>query len=278
MRRLNSISGLTLVEVLVAATLAGMISIAALRFYSSEHNNMITQRCISDLQQNLRASLDEIARKAKNAGANLPDGMQSICTSDTNPDTLEILFAVPGGSIEVGDHTSRQAGQPIRAAKGSDISHFSVDQVAYLWHTGLSQGESFTITSIIDNVGSGWQEIHHDGDSLMTDPVPGDVIIALNQFKYYLSLADTTHPLLMRATNRDSAEIYADNIYDLQFRYYLANDDTVAAVGPGDSVFVINIAMSSQSEQMSYAAERFGHESRRRWNLTTDVVLRNNRF
>jgi prepilin-type N-terminal cleavage/methylation domain-containing protein len=269
-------TGFTLVEVLVAVFLAGIVSIFAMKFYVSEHNNLRIQQNVADMQQNLRASIEEISHRLMNAGANLPDRIQAIQSTDTNPDTLLIRYTEIGGNIRVGDHTQKQQASPIHVEKGSDLSKFSVGQVAYLWHASQQQGEWFTITNISTNNGSGWEEIYHQGQVLLYDPQPGDAILSLWEVKFYIDPSDTAHPVLMRAVNNETPQIYADYVYDLQVEFILTNQDTVSVLTPTDTALVARVSLSAFTGEIDYEATRLGKEGRRQRTLATEVLIRNN--
>lgn len=66
-KRLNR-KGYTILELLISLALTGVIAIAGYKFYASMHNSALTQEEISDLQQNSRNVLQEIARTARMAG------------------------------------------------------------------------------------------------------------------------------------------------------------------------------------------------------------------
>lgn len=68
MRKLKSNAGFTIVEVLIALLITGIVSGAALNFYVKMHNHTLTQGEISEMQQNLRASLGEIITSLRKAG------------------------------------------------------------------------------------------------------------------------------------------------------------------------------------------------------------------
>lgn len=68
MRKLYSQSGHTLVELLIALFLTGIISLAGLRFYADTHSQALAQEDVSDMQNAARASLDEITKTLRQAG------------------------------------------------------------------------------------------------------------------------------------------------------------------------------------------------------------------
>ena len=85
---INNQKGLSLVELLIAATLTAVIGSVMLDFYISQHNHFLVQEEISDMQQNGRVVMDEIAKNIRKAGYGLT-GQPSIAVVT---DTLKIYF------------------------------------------------------------------------------------------------------------------------------------------------------------------------------------------
>ena len=271
-------TGFTLVELLVTLLIVGAITAASFNFYKNEHNNMIVQENVSDMQTSLRSSLDEITRTARNAGANLPDGISPISVSNTNPDTLEIRFAAMGCNVLVGDHTQKQNANPIHVEKGSDLSCFKDGDNIYLWHPTLGYGEYFIVTKTATNSGSGWEEVHHKLNDLSVDPSVGDILVSMQEFKYFIDNADVDHPRLMRSVLGGEPQIYADNISDFQVQFVLTKGDTVSVLAANDTVATALLSMAAHTEMVDVEAVKFGNDGRRKRQLATEVVLRNNRF
>lgn len=274
MRKLLQASGYTLMELLIALALASGVSLAALAFYRSVHNNMLTQYNVTSMQQAVRAAMQEISARVVNAGANLPSSFVPIEATD-NPDTLVIRYASMGGTIRVGDHTQKLQASPIHVAKGSDLSAFSVGQTVYLWHSTEGVGEYFTITKIATNNGSGWEEIHHQGQELLFDPKPNDIVIALEETRYFIDYTDPDHPRLMRQLAGGTANEYAENISTLLVEFVLTTGDTVQTVTPADTVEVVRLALIGHTGQRDYNEVDFGRSGLRTYSLMTDVYLRN---
>ena len=68
MPNIKSQKGMTLLELLIACFLTFVIGAAALEFYSSQHNQWLAQNDVSDMQQNIRALLDELTTNIRSAG------------------------------------------------------------------------------------------------------------------------------------------------------------------------------------------------------------------
>jgi len=68
MKRLRNNRGYTIIEMLVAVLITGILASAGFEFYISMHNQTLAQEEISDMQQASRASLQEITKNLRMAG------------------------------------------------------------------------------------------------------------------------------------------------------------------------------------------------------------------
>ncbi|KPJ63884.1 hypothetical protein AMJ44_13780 [candidate division WOR-1 bacterium DG_54_3] len=84
MIKIKGEKGMTLMELLIAVLLTFIVGSAALEFYASQHNHWLNQTDISDMQQNIRALLDELSRNLRSAGYGIIVNHPSVrVTSDT---------------------------------------------------------------------------------------------------------------------------------------------------------------------------------------------------
>ena len=278
MKRTVTERGITLVELLVGVLAAAILVGGAMHFYVAEYGAAISQSQISDMQQNVRAAIDELTVKLRNAGANLPGNMPVLLTANTDPDILSVRFAPNSGSIPVGWGTTEKSSDPIEIDIARDISAFSVNQNVYIWYSDKSQGEWFIITSIVSKPGIGRHEIYHGGTNLLFAPMPGHFLVAMQDILYYIDASDTLHPTLMRRENSDPPEIFADNIEDLQFRYILSDGDTVETLTANDTVYLVRVAITAHTDAPDAQIAGNGVDPFRRRSLETGVLIRNNRF
>jgi prepilin-type N-terminal cleavage/methylation domain-containing protein len=84
--------GFTLLELLVATLLTVIISSAALTFFVRANQQYFSQEDISEMQQSLRASIQEIAKQTRMAGFNIPDTINAVDIDSIAgaPDTLTV--------------------------------------------------------------------------------------------------------------------------------------------------------------------------------------------
>ncbi|MBD3170798.1 MAG: hypothetical protein GF307_15080 [candidate division Zixibacteria bacterium] len=92
MKILKCESGYTVIELLIAALLTGIVTFYAMDAYLDQHQQYLIQEDVSDMQQRGRAAIDEIAFNLRQAGFNTPDSVEnfSIGYDPVGPDTLTL--------------------------------------------------------------------------------------------------------------------------------------------------------------------------------------------
>jgi hypothetical protein len=83
LKRIICQEGIGLIELLISAALTVLIGAIALEFYMLQHNRLIVEEDISDMQQNARVAMDEIARNIRIAGFGLTSSPSIAVGSDT---------------------------------------------------------------------------------------------------------------------------------------------------------------------------------------------------
>ena len=213
--------GSSLIEVLIALALTGIVTLAIMNTYVIQHENYLIQDDVTTMQQSARSSIDELTRQIRMAGHQLPIGLPPIVAANTNPDTITITYH--GNDCD----TYLAAAMPLPSAElkcGSDITCFWDGEWVYIWEPDSAKGEWFQITQ----VQSASLHLQHNTMSLSRKYGPNSQILVLNRVKFYVdNTTDPTNPKLMVQVNNDPAQPYADHITDLQFRYRLDNGDTV---------------------------------------------------
>jgi prepilin-type N-terminal cleavage/methylation domain-containing protein len=84
--------GFTILELLVAALITAIVASAALAFFLRTNQQYFSQDEIAEMQQNIRASIQEIAGELRMAGYNIPDTIPPVEIDSllSGPDTLVI--------------------------------------------------------------------------------------------------------------------------------------------------------------------------------------------
>ena len=260
---MRSVAGVTLMETLIALALTGIVSLAIFKTYVTQHQHYIAQDDITTVQQNARACIDEMTRQIRMAGFKLPTGLNALRATNSNPDTLAIIYRAD---------TTQAVLAATMASNGADmvctgsIGGFIVSQWAYIFEPDSGGGEFFVIAGI----NNGTKQISHAALSKAYRKDAIVLVIAWTQ--YYLDKSDPNHPNLMVRTNNGGAQVYAEDISDLQFQFRL-NNGTVVDVPPLVSdVREVLIAVTGRSHQTD--AETPGQPYRYR-TYTSSVNVRN---
>ncbi len=222
-RPLRGRRGTTLIELLIALAITGVVTLAIMKTYVTQHENYLVQDDVTNMQQSARACIDELTRQIRMAGHHLPLGLPAIEASNTDPDTITITYH--GNDCE----TFLSAAMPNTSAElklGSDVSCFNVDQWVYIYDPDSALGEWFKISQV---QGAARHIQHRYDPKNLSRQYPADaILLALNRVKFYIdNTTNPDNPMLMVAVGGEPAEPYAEHIIDLQFQYRLANGTIV---------------------------------------------------
>jgi hypothetical protein len=271
MKMFNSIlrntRGLSLIEILIALLLTGIVTAAIFKVYINQHKNWVVQGEITNMQQNARAAIDELTREARMAGHELPPGLPCIEAYDTNPDTIVIKYT-SGGCYAPIVHSMPMPSSELRC-DGYDVSCFQDGQMAYIYHPDSGGGEFFEISL----VQSGSQHIQHNDWPLSKCYDKDAIIVSLEQVKFYID--NTTNPdqpaLMMQIVGQPPA-IYAENIEDLQFRYRMKNGGVIDVPIIAEDIREVLMSLTARIEKPD---PDFPDDPYRRRMYSSRVNLRN---
>ena len=92
MKRLLNTKGLTVLELLLVALMTSIVAAAGFHFFVRVNQQYISQEEICEMQQNARASLQELCREVRMAGFNTADTVAAyrIINSGSDPDTITV--------------------------------------------------------------------------------------------------------------------------------------------------------------------------------------------
>lgn len=266
MVKLYNNKGLTLLELLISAAISVIIVGSALSVYLAQHKHMIIQDQISDMQQNVRAGMQELATKIRMAGYNVPDGIQAINASNTNPDSIEIIF-----DSEVVDGVTLNQAMANTSADllcDGNLAPLQVGDWLFIYDAVLQTGEFFIISGL--DVGSG--RISHSGMNFVRSYPLGSPVRKLVREKYYIdNSADSAHPKLMVSSMGQAPQIYSDNITNLQFRYVLSSGAIVDVPPLATMIREVIIDLTARADR----ADNDSFNRYRTRDLQTRVKVRN---
>ncbi|HEQ99760.1 MAG TPA: prepilin-type N-terminal cleavage/methylation domain-containing protein [candidate division Zixibacteria bacterium] len=269
MNRIRSNNGVTLIELLIAAVIALVCAGAALELYVNQQKNWLTQENITDMQQNGRAGIDEIVYHARQAGYHLPPALEAIYPSNSDPDSITFVYLK-----EPQCDCALTAPMPLPSSElklsPDTIDCFEPDTWAYIYDPFADEGEFFLITWVQTDAG----HLQHNTMSLSKKYPAGSIVYVIEVVTFYVdNTTDSLHPKLMYQRFED-ANIYADNIEDLQFTYTLAHGAVVDSFISADNVREVNVDLVARTDRIDPARG----QGYLRDTLSTTVYLRNMDF
>jgi hypothetical protein len=238
-------SGLTIMELLISSVLSLIVAGAGLELYLNQHKTWVIEGQITDMQQNGRVAIEELSNKIMMAGYGLPNGVNPIIAKNTNPDTITILYMYENGCQATITVAMSQPSSELSCG-GQDISCFNPATWAYIYDPSTLTGEFFYITQ----VQAGSNSIQHTTMDLSKSYPANSKVMMVNSYKYYLdTTTDPNHPKLMRIGPDMSPQVFAEDIYDLQFSYGLANGVYVDVPATGKIVREVKITVKARTSR-----------------------------
>jgi len=260
--------GLTLLELLVALVITGIITTAILHTYIIQHKNYLIQEDITEIQQNARASIDELARQVRMAGYNLPLGMPGIEAANTNPDTLTIRYNAGGCDTELRLPMPRTSSE-LKVDTATNYTCYNDGDWVYIWEPDSGYGQWIEITHVQPSA----NKLQHNTVLLLDEYGAGSQIMDLTQVKFYIdNTTDADHPNLMMEFPGMPPQVYADNISDLQFSYRMSGGAVVDNPVPVDDIREVLISVRGRS---NVPDPDFPDNPYRQRDFATSVFVRN---
>ena len=255
-----------MIELLLAAAISIVVIGAALSAYIVQHKQLLVQEQISDMQQALRGSMDELTTKIRLAGYNLPQGLIPLVARNTNPDSILILYDTAVLENVTLNHAMPQPSAELRC--DGDLSGITDNDWLYIYDPVSQTGEFFLCTHVQYAAG----HIQHNTMPLSRSYGVGARVIKINMLKYFVDTStDTLHPKLMISIMNQAPQVFAEDITDLQFQYVLSSGAVVDVPPLATMVREVIISITARTARSD---DEFATAYRHR-NLTTRVKVRN---
>jgi prepilin-type N-terminal cleavage/methylation domain-containing protein len=238
--------GFTLVELLVAMAIATVVLTAIFFTFKSQQDSYVVHSQVAMTQQNVRGAMQLISRDIQMAGyyTNFEASIITMNWDDMGADESmrPIIYArdnISAAGDDIKDNTdlivivkaSMENGRQLALGEAAsmttasstlrDAGNLTQDKYAVLVKNDLSRAEFFQVTNStgIMNLSKSLVESYTEDDWIFR----ADIII------YYVDDADPEHPNLMRRNlgNNEQAQVMAEDIDNLQFRYVLDDGSEV---------------------------------------------------
>lgn len=242
--KLSNNSGFSLVEVMIALTITGLITAAVFGTFRTQHEHYMAQDDITTIQQSARISIDEITRQVRMAGYGVPNEVSSIKAANTNPDTITLMYQFKDCQASL----SEAMPQPSAELKCSDVSCYEDGQQAFIWEPDSLKGEFFTVTSVQTES----SHLQHNTNIFARVYGAGSLVLSLTSVKFYVNhTTDADHPRLMVKYGDQPAQVYADDVSDLQFRYRMRDGSVVDVPTLPTDVREVLISLTGRSARQN---------------------------
>ncbi|MGB5107378.1 MAG: hypothetical protein WBP29_04810 [Candidatus Zixiibacteriota bacterium] len=259
-------AGMTIVEVLVASLIASFAIAAGMGTFINTNENHIIQDGVTNMQQNGRATVDEVVGKVRQAGYKVPSGARALLSWNANPDTIAIVYMREPACTATTSHDMPQPSAELKCS-GSDLSCFQADTWAYIWDPVAETGEYFYITQVQEAAG----HLQHNTAQLSKKYLAGAQIYVLDYFKYYVdNSTDSTHPTFMKSDNGAPGVIYADDIVDMQLRYRMGSGLLSDTISVDRYVREVELTVIARTAKSDLFLNDYRYDT-----LTTSVMVRN---
>jgi len=243
MRTLHNQRGTSLLEVMIALVITAIITLTIFRTYITQHKNYIIQEDIAEIQQSSRASIEELARHIRMAGFSIPMGMDAITASNSDPDTITIVYNAGGCDTQLRAPMPRTSSE-LKVDTATDYSCYQDGDWVYIWEPDSGYGQWIEITHVQPSA----NKLQHNTVLLLDEYGTGSQILDLTMVKFYIdNTSDTAHPTLMMEVPGMAPQVYADNISDLQFQYRMSGGMIVDNPVPVDDTREVMISLTGRS-------------------------------
>ncbi len=279
--------GITLIELLVALTISGILVAGIYRTFLSQQHTYTVQEQVVDMQQNVRLAINRMTREIrmanfgrqvyKNADSSYNTtffdhgAMYGTFSNVVNPG-VDSVTIVAGYQTLIPTTMSAPAGPPSNSIFVNDTSSFDTGVKQYISINGL---ESHQITQIIGN------EIRFPGwDKLINDHQAGEPVYLVMAITYSIGPFEGKSCLLRDDHLGSGPQPVAENVENLQFAYF---DDAsppnqyALPIADPNIIRMIQVTIIARTDKTDPELAKAGDGFRRR-TLTTNIQLRNLAF
>ena len=268
--RLNK-RGITLIELMLAVALMGIVSTGAYKLYSLQLSHYSTQQDVTYLQRDLRMARNQLIKKFRLAGFGIPralkmgigDSLYAVTPfyNPADPDSVRIA----GNFNDLSTLVVNSMANPSDNIIVQDVKKFRINHYAFI-DNGIER-EAFYITDT-DTLTN---ELMHAPLSgvYSTGSIVSDVIT----YTFYIDRSDPVCPRLCKNADGKISTI-ADHIEDLILTYNTVNGETVNPMDPA-SIIGIRFEIASRSNKKDYPWQAQSGDAYKHRKIEYYVMLRN---
>jgi prepilin-type N-terminal cleavage/methylation domain-containing protein len=264
--------GITLIELLVALTISGILVAGVYRTFVSQQHTYTVQEQVVDMQQNVRLAINRMTRELRMAGYGRMDAaffgagkMHGIYEHVVNPGGGGNSVTVVGG-YQTLTTLSANALAGSNTIQVNVVSGVDLDKKQYISVNGL---ESHRIKKITGNQ----IELF---SNLTNDHLAGEPVFLIMAITYSIGISEGKWALLRDDNLGLGQQPVAENIESLRFRYVMNTGETLDVVPAVrfDDIRMIEVNIVARTDRTDPELAKVGDGFRRR-TLTSNIQLRN---
>lgn len=266
--------GVTLIELLVAVSITGLLVGGIYRTFVSQQHTYTVQEQIVDMQQNVRLAINRMTRELRMAGygrvgttffgAGKVHGIyQNAITPGGGGNSVTVV-----GGYQVLTTLSANAMSSSTSILVNDASGFNTGTKQYLSINGT---ESLQIHKITGN-----QIDFKGGTQLSEDHFAGEPVFLIMAITYSIGGFEGKSALLRNDNLGAGDQPVAENIENLRFRYVMNTGETLDVVPAArfDDIRMIQVTLVAMTDRIDPELTRAGDGFRRR-TLNSNIQVRN---
>lgn len=273
-------AGFTLVELLVAMALMGIVMTAIFNLYLGTERSADTQDRIADIQQSLRFAHDQLVRDIRMAGFAIETDLPAIEEGPSQPVAGTPLTILTGTASDKVLRVKADFTSPATAATAQAITIDSDEMAALFAKDDVvriirpdTQAQRLDAIFSVDEAPTG-NSIKLKGFNAATNFLVGDLIVQTTsgapnpqRIRYWLEGGE-----LRRTLNGGAVRVIGQGVSDFQLSYILGRDNEITTTVPAaslDDIRAVRVTLTGQ------ATTRDGVKTR---SVTSVVQLRNKTF
>jgi type II secretory pathway pseudopilin PulG len=260
-------SGFTVVEILISLFVAAVVVSVAFELYIAQHNQLLVQEDVSEIQANARAAAELLAEEIRKTGYQLPAIITHMEAVNSDPDTLTIKYAKPMLAGAVLEQNMSDEYDNLDCF-GTCLEGLEPGEWVYIYDETSDSGDAFIAT-----------EIDYEASVMAHQLAPlnraypvGSKLFAVERCKFYIAHSNRNQPNLMIQRLGAAPEVFAENIESLDFEYYLDDGTSTSVLANPSRVRMIGIHVVAKSFRPDLNSP---HGEQRKRDFTLKVKLRN---
>jgi type II secretory pathway pseudopilin PulG len=235
-------SGFTVVEILISLFVAGVVVSAAFQLYIAQHNQLLVQEDVSEIQANARAAAELLAEEIRKTGYLLPAIVTHMEAINSDPDTLTIKYAKPMMAGVVLEQDMADEYDKLDC-NGNSLDGLEPGDWVYVYDENSDSGDAFVATDIDYQTNC----MAHQLAPLNRAYRVGSRLFAVERCKFYIDRSNTNQPNLMIQRLGEAPEVFAENIESLDFEYFLEDGTSTSVMANPSLVRMIGIHIVAKS-------------------------------